>query len=285
MMHEKVEEYKKLRNGVEKAKNERDKLHQDKELWFKKKEELKNVMNEKITKLKSFKKENDKTNISIQELKQARDEQNKLVKGLIRDIKKFNKDKKKTLEKYNSRTDPTKILHKINELEQKVEIETSFKREEKLMEQIKKFRKEYEDSSEIRTVIEQKNNIESEIKEAKKKADKLHSQMMELAKDTDYAEFITLSQEIAKIKKEQENSFQKFIEAKNNYFEANKKVQDHIKASRDTRKELENKKIAVKEIIEEQTKEKLRQKSQEVEEKIKKGKKLTTEDIIAFQGG
>ena len=285
MMHEKVEEYKKLRNGVEKAKNERDKLHQDKELWFKKKEELKNVMNEKITKLKSFKKENDKTNISIQELKQARDEQNKLVKGLIRDIKKFNKDKKKTLEKYNSRTDPTKILHKINELEQKVEIETSFKREEKLMEQIKKFRKEYEDSSEIRTVIEHKNNIESEIKEAKKKADKLHSQMMELAKDTDYAEFITLSQEIAKIKKEQENSFQKFIEAKNNYFEANKKVQDHIKASRDTRKELENKKIAVKEIIEEQTKEKLRQKSQEVEEKIKKGKKLTTEDIIAFQGG
>jgi len=55
--------------------------------------------------------------------------------------------------------DPTKIQEKINDLEKQVEIEISFDKEQKLMEQIKKLRRSYDESSKVSVVLKDTQDI------------------------------------------------------------------------------------------------------------------------------
>jgi phosphoserine phosphatase len=95
---------------------------------------------------------------------------------------------------------------------------------------------------------------------------------------------IAASKEIEDLKKEEEEAFKNFIDYKKKFNETN----DQLKSMLRELKELSEKAGAEKEEYREKSdkkkKESLEQKKLSVEEKIKKGMKLTTEDLIAFQG-
>jgi len=258
-------------------------LAKQKEEWFKKKEELKTEIRNKINAIKSEKTNKDQKSIELQELKKQRENYNGLVKNLISEVKTLDQEKKKLSTKYDFKTSPARIERMIDELEKKVETEVSFKKEQELMQQIRKLKKEYGESNEIRSFLNKSKKVSIELRETKAKAQEFHKKIQSIAKDTNYKELIELSKEISKIKKTQEEAFNKFIECKNIYLAESKLLKEKQKQlneikvnqgkSKEFRKEKEDEKK--KRIIEEKTK--------EVEQKIKENKKLTTEDFLTFQ--
>src|SRR3989344_4240703 len=244
-----IQTYKTKQKGVTDLRSKLNELTDKKEFWFKKKEDLKKEINDLINKIKEIKAAKDKNNVELQQLKEQRDKHNNEVHRLIKSIRILNNEKEK-----------------------------------KLMEEIKKLKKAYEESSEVATISEKAEGLEKEISESKKRADEFHKRIKELTKDTSYEVFIELSKRINERKKEQEQAFQNFIDLKNecsSVFRDLKNTQDELNVlrmvfSKDKEAQREVKKEQEKQIIEEKTK--------KAEEKLKSKKKLTNEDLIALQG-
>ncbi len=279
-----IENYKKVQGDISQIKEKLTEINEKKEHWFKKKEDLKKELNNLINKIKEIKAEKDKKNFELQQLKEQRDKYNDEVKSLIEKIRKLNKEKTKAFKKYNIKVDPSKIQEKINELEKKVEQEVNFEKEKKLMEEIKKLKKSYEESSEVRQIAENAHNLDKDIKESKKKADEFHRKIQEITKDTTYEVFMDLSKKITDIKQEQEAAFQRFIDHKNEYSNANQDLKNKLEEYNVLRLVFSKDKEAQKIVQEEKQKSFLKDKIKFIEEKLKSKKKLTTEDIIALQG-
>src|SRR3989344_2286988 len=181
-------------------------LNKQKEFWFNRKEDLKKELNELVKKIKDFKLERDKANVSIESLRSQRNAYSSKIKDLIKQIKKLNKKKNKFLKRYDVKIDPSRIREKINELEKRVEIEVDFKKEQKLMKQINELKKSYAESPELNEILEKSKKISAEITETKKKADEIHQKIIEYTKDKGYSMFIELSKKISEIRKQQEDA-------------------------------------------------------------------------------
>ena len=116
-----IQQNKDLRNNVKELKKKIRDVSKNKEFWFNKKEELKQIIKEKIQGITSAKTTTDKNNVGIQELKKKRDKYNKEVKNLISEIKTLNKEKQKFLDKNQIKGNPSKIAKEIDDLEKQVE--------------------------------------------------------------------------------------------------------------------------------------------------------------------
>ncbi len=259
---------------VQALKKELDQLKAEKEKWFKKKEDLKEVVNDKIKEIKSLNIDGASKIISV--LRKERDRLNKHVGGLIRRIKGA---------KFRTGPSPQKIQEKINEIEKKIEVETNFKKEQELMDEIKKLKKEREETK----GQEDRRELEKNIKVSKKKADDVHKQIKDAADDKKRKKFTEISKEINKLKKEQEDAFAKFIEFKNKFNAKHKEFKNLSKKLGKGVKKFkkpQKKKFVVdnRAKIKEKEEKIIAQKVEKVEEKLKKKQKLTTEDIIALQG-
>ena len=152
------------------------------------------------------------------------------------------------------------------------------------MGEIKKLKRSYEESSEVRKISEKAQELEKKIREAKKKADEFHRQIQGITKDTKYEVFIELSRKINALKKEQEAAFQKFIDLKNEFANLNTELKKKIEEFEALKLIFSKDREAQKIHREEKQKSALMDKIKAVEEKLKSKKKLTTEDLIALQG-
>ena len=268
------------RDNIASSQKKVSELNKQKEFWFNRKEDLKKELNELVKKIKEFKLERDKPNVSIESLRSQRNAYSSKIKDLIKQIKKLNKKKNKFLKRYDVKIDPSRIREKINELEKRVEIEVDFKKEQKLMKQINELKKSYAESPELNEILEKSKKISAEITETKKKADEIHQKIIEYTKDKGYSMFIELSKKISEIRKQQEDAFQKFINFKNEYINENnelRKILEHIKDNK-------NKNIVKNQEKESRIMDIIKRKVEFVEQKLKQKKKLTTEDLIAYQG-
>ena len=279
-----LENYKKVQTDISQLRTRLQNINEKKEFWFKKKEDLKKELNDLIHKIKEIKAEKDRKNVELQQLKEQRDKYNDEVQRLIKNIKNLNEEKANAFKKYNIKVDPTKIQQKINELEKKVEMEVNFDKEKKLMEEIKKLKKAYEESSEVRQIAEKAHELEKTIRESKKKADEFHRKIQEITRDTGYEVFMELSKKITDLKKEQEDAFQKFIDHKNEYSNVNNELKNKIEEFQVLKLVFSKDKEAKRIDKEEKDKSFIKDKIKAVEEKLRNKKKLTTEDLIALQG-
>ena len=144
--------------------------------------------------------------------------------------------------------------------------------------QIKQLKKQLEEASEVQDLFKELKTVSNQIKETKDKAEEAHKKIIEAKKDQNtYEEFMKLTKQINELKKKQENAFGKFIDSKNKFSGINKQLKEKLKDA---------KSINLKETIKVENKQAkvLEQKTKEVEEKLKKKKKLTTEDLLVFQG-
>ena len=76
-----------IQKEISNLKNKLNEIDKEKELWFKKKEDLKLDISSLIKQIKDIKSIKDKSNIDIIELKKERDKYNDEVKLLINEIK------------------------------------------------------------------------------------------------------------------------------------------------------------------------------------------------------
>ena len=270
---------KKLKTEIIELKKTLNTLNVEKEEWFTKKESLKKDVANLISQIKKIKFSKDKDNKETQKLKAIREKHNNEVKKLIAKFKKLNEEKLKIMKDKKITFDPAQLVKRIDELDYSVETEAlSFDKEKKIMTQIRQLKKQLEEASEVQGLFKELKVVSNQIKETKDKAEEAHKKLQEIKKDQNtYEEFMKLTKQINELKKKQEDAFSKFIDSKNKFSGINKQLKEKLKDAKD---------INLKETIKVENKQAkvLEQKTKEVEEKLKKKKKLTTEDLLVFQG-
>jgi len=253
----------------------------NKEMWFKKKESLKEKIKILSLELQDLQSQQQNDSSSLKELKQQRDQYNSEVKKLISHIKEVKDEKERLHNRFQGKVSPDQVLQKITFLEKKVEMEVDFKKEQKLMEEIKKLKRQYDEGSDLQSLVEKERILQQHIRESRKKADTFHHKVLDINNQSGPAVFIKKVKTLVSLKKEQEEAFRLFIEQKNSFLS----LQTQLKA---IQKELAPLSLAFKEkpraSLRAEQKKSLVEQSQRVEEKIRLGKKLTTEDLLAFQG-
>ena len=286
MSDEKID-YKNLKKEIANLETQLKQISNDKEEWFKKKEDLKKDIWALIEKIKSLKKETDVSTVEAEKLKKERDAYNAEVKKLIDKIKELHSEKNKLLDKYGIKSDPEKIKKDIERLELKIETEAlSIDTEKKLMDQIRRMKKSYDGLGGVKVIVDKIDDVSKQLEETKTKANEAHERLKKLLKEkrTWYREFFSLSKQITAIKKQQEKAFEMFISFKNKFVDVSKQLSSKIMLiKRENRQYKENKgwQDRKKQNRNEQL---LKERRAVVEEKIKKGEKLTTEDLLVLQG-
>jgi len=95
---------------------------------------------------------------------------------------------------------------------------------------------------------------------------------------------IQASKDIDNVKGEEEEAFKKFIEFKTKFNEINDKLKTRLREVKELNERMQDDHHNHRKQADRKKKEKLAEKKLSVEEKMKKGMKLTTEDLLAFQG-
>ncbi len=276
-----------LQKEIESLKSDLKKINEDKEQWFTKKESLKGEIAQLITKVKSLKKVSDVSSEEAKKLKAERDRYNKDVKDLIEKLGKLQNEKIDVIEKFKIKYAPEIIKKNIEKLEDKIETEAlSIDEERRLMNRIKRLKKYYSELGGIKSISDKIADISQQIDVTKNKADDAHVKFKEAIDESKSGlkEFFNLSKQINIVKKQQERAFEMFIALKNNFFNVSKQLQQKLSMAKRT-KEENRQKTKEEEREKKEVEEKLlEEKTKRVEEKIKRGEKLTTEDLLALQG-
>tara|TARA_Y100000310_G_C20612754_1_gene778892 strand:+ start:84 stop:965 length:882 start_codon:yes stop_codon:yes gene_type:complete len=283
-----------LNREIRDLKSKLNDLESKKEHSFKEYNRIKEDLSTKISKSKKIHGDSKKTNIVVSDLKKRRDEHNANVRKLIAEVKTLNSKKVEIFKKYGIKKDISEVKKEVQKLQEKLETEAlSFDAEKKLMKQINSLEKSYK--GEVKELLDKTEEISKNIDLEKKKADEFHKKMVEASKTSKFEGFISLSKEIVELKKIQKKTFDEFVKFKNSFQNIseilkNKLIQatkvKHLfdKKQRDRKKSQEEKKTKEKAELDAKTKNIIDKKQKIVEEKLKKGEKLTTEDLLAMQG-
>ncbi len=270
-----------LVNEITILKNKLNDSNKKKEFFFIKKEDLKKEISSLIIKMRTVKLKNDEINQNVVTIKGERDKYNERIKDLLGKLNKLNKEKREIFRKYKFKEDPYKIQRKIDAIESRLETETSFENEKKLMKQLNEFRRIYSESK-IKELIDKMDKLSNELDSTKKKANEFHKKLMANIKGKDgYSEFIKLSREINGLRTTQEEAFNNFITYKKEYVITNNFLRQKLKQSSVLKTKIDK--------VSRKSKQKnisviLRKKTKTVLDKFRKKKKLTTEDILVLQG-
>lgn len=262
------------------------KKYEEKESWFTKKEALKKEIQEAIQQIKDVKKQWDVSKAQQRQAKTQRDACNQKTKEIIAQIKPLQEGTKKTKE-LHPRFHIEKIQHLIERLETKIETEVMpFEKEKELMVKIKKLKKQLDENLITLEGREQYYHLSKEIRDMKKKADDFHKRFLEeRAKEKEAMDqFMQLTRKINDLRKRQEEAYQTFIALKQEYQQLAQQRKEHYQQRKTTHERKKQFRILHEQQRKEQEKRLILEKSRQVEAKLKTKKKLTTEDLIAFQG-
>lgn len=279
--------YDEKKKEAEKLKEEANRLNEEKERLFSEKEKYSKTIRDNIQQIKELKNKRDELTSSVQENKKKRSEIDEKINKILEDLKKFKAERDKVYEKHNLSGNPDTIQGQINKLEKKIETEVmSFDNEKKLMKKIKSLKSQLDDFGVV-------TGINDKIKEKNKELKVLRKENRDLTKkikdeaalsQVQHNKMLEKSKEIDELKPKEEEYFNKFSEVKNKFNDINNQLKELYTTLNIAKGEVKKKKEKAKQEKEIIDKKKLEDKHEEVESKIKKGGKLTTEDLLAFQG-
>ena len=260
----------------------RDKLNevdQQKESWFQKKEECGKKIKDLIRQVKEKREGRDSLTKKVKENKEKRNELNKKIKDNISETKKLAAEKESLVKKHKIKFDPSNIKGEIDKLELKIETEViPFEKEQGMVKRVKELKKKFDQVRVLNHITEKTNNLYKETSISRKEAETLHNTIQKNAGESQliHEEIIKNSKEIDELKTKEDEAFTKFLEFKKNFNEINSILKDKLKIMGNINSEIQK--------IRHEKEEKIfKGKEEAVHEKIKRGQKLTTEDLLIFQ--
>jgi uncharacterized coiled-coil DUF342 family protein len=269
--------------NVSELKNELNSLDKTKEEFFKLSKENREKLFEIRKKVQGLKNERNQLTDSVKKIKVERDELNKQLKDKIQAFKKIAPKKQ---EKPKERVNTSYLKKEIKEMEYKIETEgLDFDKEQKLMKVIKEKKKQIE-GAEFGGMSKEARELSKEIDAIRAKADTVHKSMQEKANlsQKKHEEVIKLSNELKEIENKQKELDNKCREYKDKVRQVNENLKsklDQIVAER--KQPVHQEKHKQEKRHEKRRNTNVEEMQRRVEEKIKKGEKLTTEDLIAYQ--
>ena len=275
----------KLRNEINSSRNELNRINDQKESWFRKKDDLSSTIRKNIAQIKENKKKRDSFTKNVKELKEKRNKLNEETREKISELKKL-KVELKNLTKKSKIKDPQRIKGDIDQIEVKLETEAMpFEKEKELSKKLKLLKKLLGEASATINVLDKIKKLNSEIYTTRKNTDETHNEIQKLARESQklHEDIIKNSKETDKIELREEEAFKNFVDLKKKFNTINNGLKEKLSQMNKVRNKINQFKL------EEEEKRKLKEsmliktKEHEIEEKIKTGKKLTTEDFLVFQ--
>lgn len=263
-----------------------EELNEKKEAAFREKQQIGTKIAEKIKKIGQLKKRRDELTAEVRGLKKERDALNNQITEQISEVKKVRPQKQVDLPKDEKGRPlrPRFLQKQIKALEQKIEtVPMDFNAEQRVMKQIKTLRKQLEESEEAMGMSTEVAEKSRKIDEFKRAANALHAKVTDLAKESQqyHEEMLQIGNEIDELKKKEDEEFNTFAKYKEQYV----KLAGNVKAEQAEQRRVKAKRQTLaKKKREEAEKKSLKERAQEAEDKMSKGKKLTTEDLLALQG-
>ncbi len=252
---------------------------------FSQREQIRKQFETKLTELRNLKRKRDELNRAVREKKEVRQKLTEQIRALIDTLNKA-KTQKEGHSVKSKEENPSFLKAQLKKLETKVETEANSPDEEKkLMKRIKELKKKLADMKEFLDASASVSSSVHDLKKIKREADEVHKAIQDTAKESQVVhEQLTavgkdlddlkpkeaqISESITKVK-EEISAVMKAMDDKNSKIRGVKEVEFAEKEK--SRKETERDNEAL-----------LQQKETDVEDKIKRGKKLTTDDLLVFQ--
>lgn len=275
----------KLRNEINSSRNELNKIDDQKESWFRKKDGLSSTIRKNVVQIRENKKKRDSLTKNVKELKEKRSKFNEETRKKISELNKL-KDELNNLTKKSKIKDPRRIKGDIDRIEVKLETEPmAFEKEKELSKNLKLLKKLLSEASASIQILDEIKKLNSEIDVCRKKTDEIHNEIQKLAGQSQefHENVVKNSKETNKTEINEKEAFKNFAESKKRFNTINNRLKEKLIRMGEVRNKINQFKL------EEDEKRKLKgdmlvkSKEQELEEKIKTGKKLTTEDFLGFQ--
>ena len=285
---------------IKELKQQLQKLHQEKESLFAAKEAVSEKIRSLITDVKSKKVVRNVLTDDVGELKKSRKILNQEIRERVEKVKKLRDEAKKVKPvKVTQDSDrgygrrekppatPASIKKTIDELEYKIETGAiSFSAERKINLQLKDLRKQLANMK--TTIVDWSaiNTMSKEIDELKVKADEVHKKIQTQAKESQdkHEDVLVQSQSIDKLKEEEDNLQKEFKKKKKEYTKLQAELKELTGEEFNTKRK-ENVAAKVKQAQHNAKQlEMITDKKREVEAKIARGEKLTTQDLLILQG-
>jgi len=283
-----MDELNSVKSKVQAVKKDLDVLNREKEGWMTKKTSFKNEILKIIGNVKELKTARNSLTSQVKMTKEERGKVDHKIPELEEQLKKLKTEKDELSQKLGLKKDIGFIKREIDGMRQKFETEPmSFGAEKKLMQQIKQKKKDLEGAGEVMKIVSKIRAIHQELDMYNKIRTVSHSKVQSIARNSQskHENMVEESKRIDELKTKEQEAFEKFKEVKERY----KVKSDEFKAELEKQREL-NKKLGIdekehKQVTEKQQKKTLTQKRKEVEDKLTKGEKLTTEDLLVLQSG
>ena len=275
-----------------------DELDRRKEAAFAKKSEIGSRIQERIHQIGEYRKTRNDLTTQVRELKKQRDALNTQITEKIAEIKAQRPQKpegqpavpvappKRLVDEKGRPMTVRDLQRKIQLLEEKLEtVPMAFDAEQRATKQLKAMKKQLAEIEHAHGVSNELALKSREIDALKRDANALHAKVTKLAKESQeqHEKMLKLSEEIEALKVEEDAAYQEFLAHKQEYMAIAgdvKEQQVEARAARDAQRAQEREERKKKDAEDQKT---LQQRAKEAEEKMLKGEKLTTEDLLAMQ--
>ncbi|MBI2125457.1 hypothetical protein HYV87_03510 [Candidatus Woesearchaeota archaeon] len=254
-------------------------IHAEKEEYFRQLRSAKESIKSALAKINSIKQERDNLTKKVQELKQERNKLNLVMQEKFTHKKEADQKKKELTEKAELKGNPSRIKAIMAQLEHQLETEVMpFPEEEKIRKKIKLLQVDYKRLTQLGEISKDIHNAAVEAAEHRRKAQQSHQEVQDTAilSQNKHEQLTALYQELNQLREKEKSLAQKYFELKNQHEQMKKPLEETFSRVKELGKIFSDEE---KKSFSQQIKEK----TAEVQEKIKKRQKLRTEDILAFQ--
>ncbi|MBI4148341.1 hypothetical protein HY490_03565 [Candidatus Woesearchaeota archaeon] len=227
-------------------------------------------------------------NMLTAQVKEKKDQRQKLnddIRQKVMYIKQLNEQKKNV--EHTAGESPGRLRQQIEILDTKIQTEAlPFEKEKELMKKIKEFKKKLDHAVKGSHVWEEAHTLSKEIDQLKEKADTLHRDIQQQAEESQrkHESILESSKKIDELKKNEQELDTKLDNLKKQLDTAGGNLQTELsKLSELTGEQEEMNKQELKRLKDAEHKA-ISERKKDVEDKLKRGEKLTTQDLLVMQG-
>lgn len=257
-------------------------LNTEKEEAFRGLKAFRDKISAHTARIQELKSQRDSLTGEVKGLKEERDKLNSVVKekaqGQRLIVQQKNEPQKSKFSE-SSKKSHYQLKKEIAYLERKLETEVMpFPKEQELNKKVKVLKVELKEALLIYEAAKEARASRVDFLESRKTAQEVHERVQEVAQKSQdvHVAINSLYDEIKKGREEEKSITEKYLKLKEEYLQMKKKQEE-------LSKQLDAFSAQLKTHDATNFRSKIREKTAEVQEKIKKGKKLSTEDILAFQ--
>lgn len=276
-----------LKKETSTLRNQLQSLQSRKESAFKKKNDISAKIRALIADIKGSRSTRDEFTKQVADSKDRRKQLNEELRQKIEEAKKLNNERTDIMKKHKLQGDPAKLKEEIDHLERRVETEgLSFDKEQKVMKEIKEKKRLYDVAKKVSTVFDRLHELNKDISRLREKADETHRKVQTRANASQekHEELLETSKEIDTLRSQEKEAIAACNDLKQQFTALNDQVKQKFTELDALREQIEGVRQDSRTQQRKQQEMTLREKQRVVEDKIRKGGKLTTEDLLVMQG-